>query len=175
MQWQPQKLQDWHVRVIDLLIGDPTLTSEQVAEHLQCNIHPVTISLLRRTDLFRLSLEERRDEISRGVDRHTLDRLTGKVMKLASVAVESLTEQVERERLLSLAAPSRAAIETCEMALKSLGYIKGSPAPNVTVQQVVTVDARTLNAARDMMRDAHARPSSEGQLAFSTPLALRAG
>lgn len=178
MQWEQKKLQDWHLRVMDILIADPTLTNEQIALELRSNVHPVTVGLLRRQDMFKLALEERQEEISRGVTQHTLDRINGKVQRLASESLDTLTAQVERERLLNLTTPSRGTGETCEMALKALGFMKGPAAPSATVEvtNVVQVDARVLQQARDIMRDSHARPHDAGSTpALPAPLALRAG
>ncbi len=178
-KWEPQKLQDWHLRVIDLLIADPTLTSEQISQELNGSVHPHMVAILRRTDMFKMSLQERRDAISAAVDANTIASIQGKLTKLAGVAVDTLTMQVERERMLDLANPTKQTTETCEMALRGLGIIKsgGGAAPVVNVQQnnVVTVDADILSAARNKMRDVHARDISAERPALPAPIAAGAG
>lgn len=180
-KWDPTKLQDWHLRVIDLLIADPTLTNEALAFELKNAVHPVTISVLRRTDMFQMALQARRDNISAAIDAETIAGIQGKLTKLAARSIDTLTGQIEREQLLALANPTKQTTETCEMALRGLGIIKGNGGgvQAVSVQQttVVQVDNSILTAAREKMRDVHARvqPSQSDLPALPAPTAARAG
>lgn len=178
-QWDPKKLQDWHLRVIDLLIADPTLTNEQIAFELKNAVVPITVSILRRTDMFKMALEARRQSISDAIDADTISSIQGKLGKLASKSLDTLVNQVERERLLDLANPTKQTTETCEMALRGLGIIRGgaagAPAVSVSQTTVVQVDASTLNAAREKMRDVHARQLSSDVPALPAPVAAGAG
>lgn len=161
MQWQPQQLQPWHHRVLDMLVADPTLTNEAIAIELQ--VHPVTVSYLRRSDLFQLSLEERQTRLSAAVDNFALDRIRGKVVKLAETAVDTLTTQVENEHAVarvSQAGVSKGVLEGCESALRALGFIgQGGGAPsavqqlNISNSQVLVADSRMLAAARQRMQE----------------------
>lgn len=180
-QWDPKKLQDWHLRVIDILIADPTLTSEEIAFELKNSVHPMTINILRRTDLFKMALDARRNAISDAIDANTIQSIQGKLGRLASSSLDTLTMQIEREKLQELANPSKQTTETCEMALRGLGIIRGggAAAPTVSVNQttVVQVDNSTLIAAREKMRDVHARPLQlePDRAALPAPVAARAG
>jgi hypothetical protein len=177
MTWDPKKLQDWHHRVIDMLIADPTLTAEQISFQLNGNIGPEMITLLRRTDLFRMALEERREQISRMVDQVTAEEITGKLHRLASKTLDSMTGAIEREAATNPVGVSEGMLQTCEQVLKSLGY--GRPAaPSEAAQQntiVLNVSASDIAIAQQRMRAAHARIDTEPARALPDPLAVRAG
>lgn len=175
-QWQPQQLQPWHLRVLDLLVANPALTNEEIAIELQ--VHPVTVSYLRRSDMFKLALEERQLRLSAAVDNFALDRIRGKVMKLAERAVDTLVVQVDNEHTLAQASQqgvSKGALEGCEMALRALGFIgQGAGAApvqqtNISNSNVLVADATMLAEARQRMRERAVNASHEPRAIEALP------
>lgn len=182
MQWQPQQLQPWHLRVLDLLVANPALTNEEIAVELQ--VHPVTVSYLRRSDMFQMAFEERQLRLSAAVDNFALDRIRGKVVKLAEKAVDVVTDQLDSEHKRAQAGDatgvSKGALEGCEMALRALGFIGsgGGAAPaaqqlNISNSNVLVADSKMLANARQRMQErADASHDFPARAALSAPAGL---
>lgn len=172
MAWEPQKNQLWHEMMADLLILDPTLTNEQVAEQL--GLHYMTVQGVRRTDMFKAMMERRRDRIAGRVEDNYMARLQGKVGALAEKAVDTLHEQIAAEQKKVLAGVQQGTLETCEMALRSLGLIgsKGAGLAAPTQHLTVVVNNDVLSSARGKMRTIHAnaRSGADGEEVSDTPL-----
>ena len=178
--WEPKQLSAWHIRVIDLLIADPTLTAEQISFQLNGGIGPEMITVLRRTDMFKLALRERMENISSAIDGSVTERIDRKLHKLAEKAIDAVSEQLEREQLTRPVGVTNGAFETCEMVLSKLGYGKGpgggAPIVGQQMNVVVNVTADDIAAAQAKMRAAHARPiTEEPTRALPPPSAARAG
>lgn len=158
--WNPERLKVWHEELMDYIILNPRASRDELAEHFSCTV--VTITNITTSDLFRLQLEKRRERMALRVESSALERLQGKVARLATASVEKLTDAVESGK-----ADLDGIRDTCDMALKALGYGGSGPAkPAVTnTVQVVVVDANTLAEARARMRGAlspqieHERPA----------------
>lgn len=160
MAWVPQKDQLWHEMMADLLVLDPTLTNEQIAEQL--GLHPQTVRAVRAGDMFKALVERRRERIAGRVEDNYMARLQGKVGALAEVAVDTLTQQVKTEQAKMVAGVQQGTLETCDMALRALGFIsKGNgAAPPAPHHLTVVVNNDVLSSAREKMRTIHANASS---------------
>lgn len=158
-QQGPRNNQIWHEMLADLLILNPTATNEELAA--QIGLHMSTVRAVRASDMFQAIVERRRDRIEGRVEETYMDKIQGKLGQLAEVAVDTVTEQLQRERQKMLDHVSEGSLETCEMALRSLGLINGrggggTPAP---VQLSVVVNNTVLESAREKMRTLHANAS----------------
>lgn len=151
--------------MVDRLLLEPTLTNEQLA--LEFGMHEQTIAVVRRTDMFQAMLEDRRLHLEAKVDQTVLDKLQGKVARLADKAVDTLTEQLDRERSKLHDSVQRGTLETTEMALKAIGLIRtggaASAPPTVHIDRAVIVDKSVLDEARAKMRALHAQSTSSGE------------
>jgi hypothetical protein len=145
----------------DLLILDPTLTNEQVADQL--GLHYMTVQIVRRSDMFKAMMTRRRDRLEGRIEENYISRLQGKVVELAEVSIDTLKGQVERENAKLIAGVQQGTMETCEMALRSLGLIgpkgQGGIAP-ASPHLTVVVDNRVLASAQQRMRTIHANAGS---------------
>lgn len=159
MAWEPQKDQLWHEMLADLLILNPIATNEELAEQL--SLHPQTVRAVRAGDMFKALVERRRDRISGRVEQNYMNRLQGKVGDLAEAAVDTLTSQVRAEQAKAIAGVQQGTLETCDMALRALGFIgqKGGAAPAQQPHLTVVVNNGVLSGAREKMRTLHANAS----------------
>lgn len=176
MAWSPQNSQLWHEMMADLLILDPTLTNLQIAEQL--GLHEQTVAIVKRTDMFDAIVARRRLAITGKVEQTYLNKLQGKVQDLAEVSVDTLTEQVKAEQKKHLDSPSRGTLESCEVALKALGFIGKSSAPAyqqpgmVINAGAVIIGSDVLASARSKMRAVHAQSigGDDGEQVANTAL-----
>lgn len=160
MAWEPQKDQLWHEMMADILILNPIATNEEVAEQL--GLHEGTVRCVRVTDMFKALVERRRDRITGRVEENYMRRLQGKVGDLAEATVDTLTQQVKAEQAKMIAGVQQGTLETCEMALRSLGLIGpkgGGAAPAQAPHLTVVVNNEVLSGAREKMRTLHANAS----------------
>jgi hypothetical protein len=162
-----QRRKAWHEMLADYILLNPTATHEVIAEAFK--VHVNTVGNVLRSDLFKMYFEQRKVSFQDQVNGTAIERLTGKVARLAEVGVDALTEKIEKEReVLGLDALT----ETSEMALKALGYSPKSII-NKTVNntQVAVVDAGLLQAARQRIAEQREPASGEagGMIPQSPP------
>ena len=145
--WNPKKLTVRHEMIMDYMILNPAAKRAEIAEAFEC--HENTLGLLINSDTFQYALRARRERMEQKVEQTAFERLQGKVARLATASVEKLTDAVESGK-----ADLDGIRDTCDMALKALGYGGAGPAkPSVTNNvQVVVVDSAALAEARARMR-----------------------
>lgn len=150
-RWEPQKLQQWYEVLMDFYILNPTATAEEAATALM--VHPQTVNLVRNSDLWQRRFAERRQAFIDKADDLGLSRLQGKVVKLAEVSVDLLTERIEKERL-AMGLQIEGVRETADMALKALGYGVKAPVTSKVVNntQNIVISSDDLAEARRRMR-----------------------
>lgn len=150
----------WHDLLVEQLLLRPAATNEELSESI--GLDKQTIAIMRRTDMFQLKLERRKEEIFGASKERILEKLEGKLARLADKAVDTLTDQIDRERAKMHESVQRGTLETTEMVLASMGFLgrRGAvPAgpPSVNIAQAVIVDNTMLEAARQKMRALHAQ------------------
>lgn len=148
MPFNPMKLRVWHEQLMDALILHPRASHEELAAMF--NTSKQYVCNITTSDLFKLQLEQRRDERARMVDKSVVERLQGKLGVLAEAAVERLTDAV-----MDPQAPVEGVRDTCDMALRAIGF--GAPAARsapIVQNTVVVLDREMLAEARAKMRGA---------------------
>lgn len=147
MAWEPKKLRVRHEQIMDFMLLHPAATHAEIAEAFECTKE--MISMLVNSDLFQYTLRQRRERFEARVDDHVMERLNGRVARLATVAVEKLVEGIEGGKI-----DLDGVRDTCDMALKNLGFGGGGSRPIAAPVQpvVVVVDASALAEARARMR-----------------------
>ena len=142
VSWTPQQLREWHIRLMDMLVANPTATYEQLA--MELNVHKQSVMLVVNCDLFQEELRRRRGLRSEAVDKSVLER----VEAVAKVSLDTLEKKIKEQRILLGLDEVR---ETAEMALRGLGYISNAPKQTVQAQINVVVNRDDLASARDLM------------------------
>lgn len=155
MTYVPKVAKAWHDQMVELILLNPTITNAEIAETLGTT--PIAVHFVRRSDMFQLLYRERLAKVQEITNEQLKGKLSGQMARLASVALDTLTEQVDAERELLLNSPSRGTRETAEMALQALGYMNpprgqmGAPAVG-NAENVFIVDAELLAQSREKMR-----------------------
>jgi hypothetical protein len=135
---------------MDFYVLNPTATEEEAAAAL--NVHPHTVHLVKNSDLWQARFAQRREAFINKADALSLERLQGKVLKLAETGVDVLTQRIEAERV-NLGLTCEGVRETTDMALKALGYgVKAPPAKVVNNTQNIVISSGELAEARRRMR-----------------------
>lgn len=142
---QVLKVSWWHESVVDWKLKNPELNQGDCARHF--NVSESYMSILCNSDAFRAYEAGRRAEHNKAVSKDIIEQ----VEEVASVSLEVLHERIDKERdSIGL----KIVGETCEMALKSLGFgvkpASGQPVNNVLVLNAATPEA--LESARGKMR-----------------------
>lgn len=167
MPWEPQFDKEYHAQMIEMILLTPAITNKEIAEALQ--LCELTVSLVRRSDMFQLKFRQRMAELQANTDEVVKSRLEGKLARVADAALDNLGLAIENEQKLLEAGASpntRETRETAEMVLAALGYSrKGAPpaGPAQVVNNTYVVDASALANARKMMRSLGNGPS-DGQV-----------
>lgn len=143
----------WFDSVIDYMLAHPEAKQYEIAKHF--GRAPNWISILLSSDSFKAKLEQRRREHN----LHIHQSITLKLARSLDTTLDVLQEQIEKKRD---AIPFTQLADFTNKTLERLGYgvqRPGGPA-SVTVntgpQQVVTISAEDLAAARGAIRNQEA-------------------
>jgi len=149
-EWQPKSWSWWYTSIIDLMLGDPSLTKKDIAEKL--GVHQVTIGLITRSDLFQEHLAKRRarfEQMQHATIIHDTTAVVTESTKHLLRALEKKRDSVPIETLLDIRTS----------ALEQLGYGRAA-SPAVQINNLdnrkvtVAVNASAIAEARDAMRAA---------------------
>lgn len=162
-RWRPMYSRPWHDRLIDYLLTNPGQTTKDIA--LALGKHPVTVSMVMGSDLFKARYEQRRKAFE--VDLR--DRLTGKIAKVAEKALDLTLERMENKRT---AIPLPELVDLQDKTLAMLGFgAKGTGPAQVNVQVnngatiVAPVSREALEESRNRLRQVEmGRTEAPGEL-----------
>jgi hypothetical protein len=142
---QIKSVKAWHEELIDFMLAQPRAGLKETSEFFGVSMS--WLSIVKNSDAFQNEWDKRRAEHSSAVSVSIVER----VEALAEVALETMTEKLERE---GAAVGLTTLREISETALKSLGFGQRSNVPaqnanNITNNNMIVVDRETLARARE--------------------------
>lgn len=140
----------WHEEIVSLMIARPDWRQYQMAQYF--GVTEAWLSQIINSDVFQAYKAERLARHHENVSTTTIER----VEDLANSCLDKLTDRIEALGDDFAIGPVR---ETCEMALKSLGYGPRGGGGNQPVQINIGVDRGLLESARNDMRRLQAQPA----------------
>lgn len=147
-----KRVRYWHEYVIDLMLTNPELNQNQIAAMLGKT--PAWLSRVVNSDMFQMAKAQRRADHNSGIHASIVDKLES----LADLALDAMTERVLQH---GNTLPMSTLKETCDMALKSMGYGSGAgrggqgPIVQVNVHQTTP---SALADARERLRKVNEVP-----------------
>lgn len=145
----------WFYELAAILLDEPGLTNKELGDRL--NRQPVTISIVRNTDMFKDLFATMQKEYFDEFKRQSVAvKLEDKIAGLADVAVEELTKRVIEEGPLF---PTDSLLATTKTALTSLGFGangSGNTGNRSGDVHVHVGDVNVLAEARERMQNARA-------------------
>jgi len=173
---QIQSVKAWHEELMDFMLAQPRAGLKETSEYFGVSMS--WLSVVKNSDAFKDAWEKRRENHSSAVSVSLVQR----VEALAEVALETMTQKLEREGESIGLSTLR---EVSETALRSLGFgMRESPragqnAQTITNNNMIVVDRETLARARDararMQLGEHTTPSSSLESATIEQTALLGG
>lgn len=173
---QIQSVKAWHEELMDFMLAQPRAGLKETSEYFGVSMS--WLSVVKNSDAFKDAWEKRRENHSSAVSVSLVQR----VEALAEVALETMTQKLEREGESIGLSTLR---EVSETALRSLGFgMRESPrggqtAQSITNNNMIVVDRETLARARDararMQLGEHVTPSSSLESATIEQTALLGG
>lgn len=158
---QIKSLRAWHEELMDFMLAMPRAGLKETSDYFGVSMS--WISIVKNSDAFQNEWEKRRAEHSSAVSVSIVER----VEALAEVALETMTEKLEREGASVGLTTLR---EISETALKSLGFgnrndVRAGAGAQIGVQNnnMIVVDRETLARAREarIRMQEHNMPSLE--------------
>lgn len=141
---QLSKIRHWHEQIVDLMLARPEWTQGQIASYFDKT--EAWLSQVINSDLFQAYYHGRMKEHQERVSEGIIDKVEG----LAAVSLDKLHNRVASLEDDFNIGPVR---ETCEMALKSLGYGGRQGGNGSPVQVNIGIASRSLlEEARQEMR-----------------------
>lgn len=144
---QINNVKAWHEELMDFMLAQPRAGLKETSEYFGVSMS--WLSVVKNSDAFKDAWEKRRENHSSAVSVSLVQR----VEALAEVALETMTQRLEREGESIGLSTLR---EVSETALKSLGFgmrdarAGGSQqAHSITNNNMIVVDRETLARARD--------------------------
>lgn len=143
---QIKSIKAWHGELIDFMLAQPRAGLRETSEYF--GVSQSWLSIVKNSDAFQNEWDKRRAEHSSAVSVSLVER----VEALAEVAIETMTERLEREGQSVGLTTLR---EISESALKSLGFgMKPNHGSSQTAQTInnnhmIVVDKETLARARE--------------------------
>lgn len=140
-----QKVSPWHEQLIDFMLAQPRAGLKETSEYF--GVSMAWLSTVKNSDAFREQWAKRRESHSSAVSVTLVQR----VEALAEVALETMTERLEREGASIGLSTLR---EVSETALKSLGFgnrdgnLRANTINATTNNTMIVVDRDTLARAR---------------------------
>lgn len=147
-QWNPKKMSNLHLQIMDYVLVNPTATHADIAKAF--DVSKVYVGMLTRSDLFQATFKERHGNLVAEVQADIKEKLT----RVADVALDRLARKVEiiddPELLVSIT----------KLSLESLGY-GGKGAAVQIVNNNLTVNREVLDRARERIhRMGHVLPEA---------------
>lgn len=138
-----QSVNQWHHRIIELMIHEPTFNQAARADAL--GVSQAWLCQVEGSDLFQDELARAREAHRELLSYDTIDR----VKAVADLSLETIAEKIERERAdLGLTELKDTAVDM----MRVLGYGGQGSGANHQVNVAVAVDAGLLERARERMR-----------------------
>ena len=164
-KWNPKTIAWWHEQLADWMLLNPDRTIRDAAKVF--NVGENYLYLLKNSDSFKAYWEFRRKQQVEKIGDVQIKNLSGgiaeKVNAMADMALDQILDQLDKNGKMQGAnlppiIPHDSLRSTVDMALKKLGYglpqVSGaSPISNTQVN--VTINAETLAAAREKMKQLH--------------------
>jgi hypothetical protein len=123
-----QRLSYKHEQMVNLLIANPYLTREQIAEHFGCSAG--WVSQIIASNAFQARLAERRAELTDPVLLASVEaRFKGLVLRSLEIIFDKLDRPVEQ-------IPDQLVLRALELSLRALDYGRGEPQPPVAPANV---------------------------------------
>lgn len=153
---QIKKVRAWHEELLEYTLAYPRASLQEAS--LYFNVSISWLSIVKNSDAFQELWAKRRGEHFSRVSASVSERVTA----LAEVTIDKLTNKVESDPQISIAALK----EVGDMALRSLGFgaprSSGSITLNTGPQQTnIVIDKDTLAAARAAKAKMHSHLESE--------------
>lgn len=136
-----QRVRYSHTAMIDLLIGQPGITQNEVASYFGYSVG--WVSTIINSDAFQAALHERRAELT---DPHLIKTINERLNAVAQLSLDKLLAKVS---MPANAIDNEFLVATAKLATSALGYgarTQAGAGPSVTVQ-VVNVPGPMASAA----------------------------
>ena len=141
---QIKKVSWWHESILDWELENPDKNLGECAREFR--VSETWLSIIRNSDVYREYAALRRKDHNENVSKSIIER----VEDVADLSLEVLHERIEKEReTIGL----KIVTQTCELALKSLGFGQRSDSKETQVNVTIgNIDPSLLERARNKMK-----------------------